>query len=45
MKRLNLKDLLNRAETILREKKYNESTIQDYKYVWKKFYDIGNFQK
>ena len=40
MKRLNLKDLLNRAETILKEKKYSESTIQDYKYVWKKFYDI-----
>ena len=40
MERLNLKDLLNRAEKILREKKYSESTIQDYKYVWKKFYNI-----
>ena len=35
-----MKDLLNRAEKILREKKYSESTIQDYKYVWKKFYNI-----
>ena len=40
MERLNLRELLNRAETILREKKYSESTIQDYKYVWEKFYDI-----
>ena len=40
MERLNLKDLLNRAEKNLREKKYSESTIQDYKYVWKKFYNI-----
>ena len=40
MERLKLKDLLNLAEAILREKNYSEDTIQDYKYVWNKFYDI-----
>ena len=40
MERLKLKDLLNRAEAILREKNYSEDTIKDYKYVWNRFYDI-----
>lgn len=34
MERLKLKYLLIRAEAILRDKKYSEDTIQDYKYVW-----------
>ena len=33
MERLKLKYLLIRAEAILRDKKYSEDTIQDYKYV------------
>ena len=40
MERLKLKYLLIRAEAILRDKKYSEDTIQDYKYVWNRFYDI-----
>ena len=40
MKRLKLKELLNRAEEILKEEKYSKETIMDYKYVWNKFYNI-----
>ena len=40
MERLKLKYLLIRAEAILRDKKYSEDTIQDYKYVWNRFYNI-----
>lgn len=40
MDKLSLKDLLNRAEDKLREENYSEETIQDYKYVWNKFYNM-----
>ena len=38
MEKITLKDLLNRAEDELRKENYREETIQDYKYVWDKFY-------
>ena len=40
MEKLILKDLLNRAEEKLRKENYKEETIQDYKYVWNKFYNM-----
>ena len=40
MEKIMLKDLLNRAEEILRKENYKEETIQDYKYVWNKFYNM-----
>ena len=40
MEKIMLKDLLNRAEDELRREKYKEETIQDYKYVWSKFYNM-----
>ena len=40
MEKLKLKDLLNQAEEKLRIEKYTEETIQDYKYVWNKFYNM-----
>lgn len=40
MERLKLMDLLNHSEKILIEKQYSEKTINDYKYVWNKFYDF-----
>ena len=43
MERLKLKDLLNLAEAILREKNYSEDTIQDYKYVWNNFMIFVNY--
>lgn len=40
MEKITLKDLLNRAEDELRKENYREETIQDYKYVWDKFYNM-----
>lgn len=40
MEKLMLKDLLNRAEDELRKENYKEETIQDYKFVWNKFYNM-----
>lgn len=40
MEKLMLKDLLSRAEDKLRKEHYAEETIQDYKYVWNKFYNM-----
>ena len=40
MENLMLKDLLIHAEDKLRKEHYAEETIQDYKYVWNKFYNM-----
>lgn len=40
IEKLKLKNIIQRAEEILSEDKYKKDTINDYKFVWKKFYDM-----
>lgn len=40
IEKLKLKKIIQRAEEILSEDKYKKDTINDYKFVWKKFYDM-----
>ena len=45
MERLKLKDLINSAINKLQEEKYRKDTIDDYVFVWNKFFDMCNLFK
>ena len=40
MDRLKLKELINTAINKLQDDKYRNDTIEDYKFTWKKFYEM-----
>ena len=42
MDRLKLKELINTAINKLQDDKYRNDTIEDYKFTWKKFYDVND---